>query len=283
MSKLVFSQYVSNCYCYCRILRPNTPYRVLAVENTVLSGGLFYSISNINQSCIGVFQSFLSVKNSHQPGLFKTSRLLLSRMLIYIHQQFVLDENTDAGHVPNLDTMDGVSTILSLVNIAELGNVLHPDTYQDGVDPEERRFLIHVRKQGRHLLRWMSNRYTVEPVLGHSTAIGTSYDIPGLAHSYLLHQADALKVSKMSMEGAGLQAAIPGLTHHALCIQIFGCLGPEIKKLPGCAKTFAWDWESHQVTRHPKPVLSYRPYLSGETPDDQDWIGAGKLLYKLKK
>ena len=84
VSKLMPSQNVSYNFCPCRIIRPNTlwPYWVLNIESTIISGGLFYSFSNINQSCIGVFQSFLAASNSHQLGVFKTSRLLLSWMLI---------------------------------------------------------------------------------------------------------------------------------------------------------------------------------------------------------
>lgn len=209
-------------------------------------------------------------------------------MLIYIHQQFVLegittsDAITDVGHLPNMDTMEGVLAVLSLINIAELANVLHPDTYQAGVEPEERRFLIHVRKQGRHLLRWMSNGYIVEPALGASTH--TSCEIPELARLYLLQQADALHVSKMFMEGAGLQSSIPGLTHSELCMQIFGCLGQQLQKLPGRAKTFTWDQGNYRVSRRHRPLLlNIRRHLSGETPDDESWIKAGRLLYKLKK
>ena len=286
MSKFTPSQNVFYSFHPCRILRPNTPYRVLSIDSTILSGGLFYSFSNITQSCIGVYQSFLAASNSHQPGVFKTSRLLLSRMLIYIHQQFVLecittsDAVTDTGHLPNLDTMEGVLAVLSLINVAELANVLHPDTYQAGIEPEERRFLIHVRKQGRHLLRWMSNSYAVEPALGPSTH--TSYEIPQLARLYLLQQADALHFSKMSMEGVGLQSSIPGLTHSALCTQIFGVIGQN-SKLPGLARTFTWDQGTYRVSRHHRPLPNIRQELSGETPDDESWIRDGKLLFKLKK
>ena len=152
MSYVMPSKNASCNFCPYRILRPNTSCLVLAIDSTILSGGLFYRISNIIQSCIGALQSFLIASNSYQPGVFKTSRLLLSRILIYIHQQFVQEgittgnTTTDAGHD------GGYSQCLFLINLAELGNVLHPDTYQAGVDPQEHRFIIHVRKQGRHLL-----------------------------------------------------------------------------------------------------------------------------------
>ena len=149
---------------------------------------------------------------------------------------------------------------------------------------KEHRFLIHMWKQGRHLLRWMSNRYTMKPALGTSTH--ASCEIPQLAHQYLLHQADALHFSKMSMEKAGLQSSIHGLTpwHSALCMQIFGCLGRQFRELLGCAKTFTWDQGTYQVSRCLQPLLpNICQDLSGKTPDDESWIKDGKLLYKLKK
>lgn len=285
MSICTSSQIVSYNFCPCRILRPNTPYRLLNIDSTILSGGLFYSFSNIAQSCIGVFQSFLAASKSHQPGVFKTSRLLLCRMLIYIHREFVLDQDPDQKleHLPNLDTMEGVLAVLSLVNIAELANVLHPDTYQAGVEPEERRFLIHVRNQGRDLLDWMNLSYALEPA---PPSTHTSCEISKLAQLYLLHQADALHVSKMSMERAGLQSSIPGLTHSALYMQISGCLGLQHKKkkLPGCAKTFAWDQGTYRVSKGHKskqrPSMGMGANLGGETHDDVEWIKAGRLLHK---
>ncbi|KAF8224409.1 hypothetical protein L208DRAFT_1311786, partial [Tricholoma matsutake] len=54
-------------------------------------------------------------------------------------------------HLPDLETMDGILAVLLLINMAELANVLHPEMYQEGVDPEEWMFLIHVCKQARHL------------------------------------------------------------------------------------------------------------------------------------
>ncbi|KAF8223972.1 hypothetical protein L208DRAFT_1012698, partial [Tricholoma matsutake] len=148
---------------------PNTPYRILTVKSSIYAGGLFYSISNITESCIGVLQSFIGPSLSHELGLFQSSRLLLAQMLIYVHQQFVLDaimemspsQNSSVSlvHLPDLETMDGILAVLSLINMAELVNVLHTDMYQEGVDPEECMFLIHVHKQARHLLQWLHNHY----------------------------------------------------------------------------------------------------------------------------
>jgi len=248
-----------------RILRPNTPYRVLTVQSSIYAGGLFYNISNITESCIGVMQSFIGASTLHRSGTFQSSRLLLARMLIYLHQQYVLDAITETGpsenshanrvHLPDLETMDGILAVLSLINIAELANVLHPDTYQDGVDPEERMFLIHVRKQGRHLLHWLENHYAIEPTPCAGTLLSTVSRAPHLANLYLVHQVRALQDAKMSMERAKLQSSIPGLTYQALYSQIRRCLGHQVNEIQGHTETFAWQKGTHQVSQRSRPLL----------------------------
>jgi hypothetical protein len=236
------------------------------VKSSIYAGGLFYSLSNITESCIGVLQSFVGTSISYEPGLFRSSRLLLARMLIYFHQQFVLEAITETSssqnsyvslvHLPDLETMDGILAVLSLINMAELANVLHPDTYQEGVDPEERMFLIHVRKQGRHLLHWLNSHYSIEPAPHSGTVLSTTRETPPLAHSYLVHQVRALQDAKMSMEEAGLQSVIPGLTYQALHVQVVGCLGAPVSGRQECAETFAWDKETYKVSRRRIPLLA---------------------------
>lgn len=245
-------------HCSCRILRPNTPYRLFSVESALCAGGLFYSTSNITQSCIGVLQSFLNTSTPREPGIFKTSRLLLARMLVYIHKQLVLEDDNldDTGHLPDLSTMDGVLAVLSLINLAELANVLHPDTYKAGVKPEERLFLIHVRKQARHLMQWLDSHYAIEPIPGPGILISSTRKTIPLGNLYLVHQADALQAARKSMEGVGLQPSIPGLTYQALYAQVVGCLGPQVEELLGSADTFYWEEGTHQVSRRRTPLQS---------------------------
>ena len=230
-------------------------------------------------------------------------------MLIYMHQQFVLDAIIETSpsqnsyvslvHLPDLETMDGILAVLSLINMAELANVLHPDTYLEGVDPEERMFLIHVRKQARHLLHWLNDHYSIEPAPHAGTVLSTAHETPHLAHSYLAHQVRALQDAKISMEAAGLQSAIPGLTYQALHVQVVGCLGAPVNGLQGRTETFAWDPETYRVSRRRIPRLTQfrmctfthsqnlvslnTPLiagLTGETPEDQKWINTGVSLYK---
>lgn len=212
---------------------------------------------NITESCFGVFQSFLSPSTPHKPASFKASRLLLSRILIYLHQQYVLEGTTSVlnSDLPDLETMDGVLAVLSVINIAELANVLHPDTYQAGVNPEERVFLMHVRKLGRHVLQWLSDNYLIEPAPYPGNLISTVRKIPPLWRMYLHHQADALQSAMRSMERAGVSPSIPGLTYKALSVQLIQCIGP-FDELLGYAETFAWEAGTHKVARRCTPLCS---------------------------
>jgi hypothetical protein len=226
---------------------------MLTIQSSICNGGLFYSLSNLTESCIGVFRSFLSTSTPHELSSFKASRLLLSRLLIYLHQQYVL-ENVFEGatavldtDLPDLETVDGVQGVFSLINIAELANVLHPDTYQAGVDPVERIFMMHVRKLGRHLLQWLNDHIVIEPASNTGLSISTVRNMPSLSQLYLLHQVDALLTATRSMETSGFEPSIPGLTYSALRVQVIGCIGP-CDDLPGDTETFAWDPETYNVT-----------------------------------
>jgi hypothetical protein len=67
-------------------------------------------------------------------------------------------------HYLDLATLGGVLATLSVINIAELANVLYPNTYTSGIEPAECMFLIHVHKKGRDLLEWLMKNYTIKRV-----------------------------------------------------------------------------------------------------------------------
>jgi cytochrome c553 len=178
-------------------------------------------------------------------------------MLIYLHKKYVLEGiasvlDTD---LPNLETMDGVLAVLSLINMAELGNVLHPDTYQAGVEPKERNFLIYVRKLGRHLLQWLGDHYLIEPAAYDGNSISTTPDKRPLSKLYLLHQVHALQTGMREMQKAGWSPSISGLTCNSLISQLIGCMGLS-NDLAGYADTFAWETGTHKVARRSTPLLS---------------------------
>lgn len=232
---------------------------MLAIQDAICTGGLFYSMLNITESCIGVFQSFLCIVEPEDATPFAASRLLLSRLLIFIHQQYVEEgiasaSDIDNTHLPDLETMDGILAALSLINMAELANVLHPDTYAAGVEPEERMFLMHVRKLGRHLLQWLNDHYLIEPASYPGDLISDDLEMPTLSELYFLHQAHALQSAVASMERDGFTPWIFGLTGKTLSTQLARCVG--LEDLPEEVATFAWEVGTHKVTRRPTPLLS---------------------------
>jgi len=70
-----------------RIIQPNTPYRFLTLEDSICQVGGFYHISTIIPSCVGVMQTFVYGRSQCDHGHFQASRMLLGRILIYLHQE----------------------------------------------------------------------------------------------------------------------------------------------------------------------------------------------------
>jgi hypothetical protein len=178
-------------------------------------------------------------------------------MLIYMHQQYVAEGSTSVSDkdLPDLETMDGVLAVLSLINIAELSNVLHPDTYRAGVEPQDRVFLIHVRKLGRHLLHWLNCHYLIEPAPYPGNLISTKRTTPPLSKMYLLHQVHALQSgTRNKMKGVSLNSDA-GHWCKAVMTQIIGCMGRS-EEIVGQADTFAWEIGTHKVAKRCPPLLS---------------------------
>jgi hypothetical protein len=97
-------------------------------------------------------------------------------------------------HHLDLATLEGVLATLSVINIAELVNILHPNTYTSGVEAAECMFLIHVHKKGRDLLEWLMKNYTIKRV---TDGAGRNEDGKlSLANLYLIQQVWALQEAK---------------------------------------------------------------------------------------
>lgn len=56
-------------------------------------------------------------------------------------------------HLPSLKDSNGMMHVISLINLAELANVIEPDMYRPGgVSSQDQKFFIHVRMRARMLL-----------------------------------------------------------------------------------------------------------------------------------
>jgi len=184
--------------------------------------------------------------------------------------------------------MDGLFSITSLINVAELANVLHPDTYAGGVPPKERMFLIHVRSLGRELKRVMGSKIRLQAEGGEASLSVTSW-----ANGYLHYQASALYNYKRIADSVGITPRPPGFTRCALESGLSKCLGPTIW-IEDDAPTFSWSQDHFQVVKvesegdepHSKlqniaiEANAKLKTLSGgeqggETLDDMEWIAEG--------
>jgi hypothetical protein len=144
-------------------------------------------------------------------------------------------------HLPDHSTISGLLSILSLINVAELGNVLHPDTYAGGVSPKERIFLIHVRSLGRKLRRALGCRLQLQ---GKGAQDHTS--VITWANDYLLHQACALYNYKRLSDSATINRRSPGFTLQALEAQLSKCLGKNIW-MEDNHPSFRWSQMDYEV------------------------------------
>jgi hypothetical protein len=153
------------------------------------------------------------------------------------------------GHLPDLNSVEGIIAVLSLTNVAEFGNVLHPDTYASGVKPDERMRLIHVRKLARNLVDWLICRYEFRDATGEQT--GEKH----LATQYLYHHAFGLLSAKSSSDSMKIKSSVPGLTLSSLRRELGGCLGKSWEQLPYTAvKSFTWEDSSLQVSKRAEPL-----------------------------
>ena len=176
-----------------RILGPNQPYRVLAIENTIYCGGGFYAMHLMELSCLGMLQSFIFGHLFYEDDHTAAYRLLLRRMITFMHEMYVnLDDresicvNTllctlvvysdlvylkgkdtqsdlDVLHLPGISGEDNLPNLISLCAIAELLDVLHFDSYRPmRMAPEDKMMADHTRRLARTTLQWLLCRYELQ-------------------------------------------------------------------------------------------------------------------------
>jgi hypothetical protein len=113
---------------------------------------------------------------------------------------------TKDPHLPDLLTHSGLYSVFSLINIAELSNVLHPDTYGAGVPPQERLFLIHVRMRARMLRAWITARYLITRMTNGKSK---RYHADALADGHLVYQTAAMRTRKVTYDTANVIHGVP--------------------------------------------------------------------------
>lgn len=111
------------------ILRPNTPYALITLEHTVVTGGLYLSTHTLYETLIGRIHSFVlpSFLTEGKEPSFST---FLRRIVHYMHNAYVLNDSSDRSHLLTFSTLDDARDLFSLVTIAIFLNVLDDRTYE---------------------------------------------------------------------------------------------------------------------------------------------------------
>ena len=116
-------------------------------------------------------------------------------------------------HIP--DPYWEASMLATMCGVAELANVIHLETYRDGVEPEERLQLIHTRSLGRKIALALRQHH------------GSHHEYN--AQPCLEHLVGAILTCKQLSDTNGIQPIVPGFTFAAIKAQAVGCLGYDLE------------------------------------------------------
>lgn len=208
-------------------MRPNCPHTVLTTEHAICHGGHFYPTGAIRSSCFAFIHTFLAgcslTNNSHVSESF----LLFSKIMQFYHQSLYTEPGSTEDnfniaanrHLPNVMTTDGIVDILSLYNLLELGNVLHPHTYTpDGIPSTDRHLLMQARALGRSLVSCLIQRVAWE---------GADLDLETFVWKYLAYQACAVWTFKGRWRGSNHAVESNGCTKSKILRAIEEVVGDE--------------------------------------------------------
>ncbi|KAH6918234.1 hypothetical protein BKA70DRAFT_1036121, partial [Coprinopsis sp. MPI-PUGE-AT-0042] len=170
------------------VMAPHTPHAVWTMEDAICHGGHFYSISTLSQTVVGMIHTFVRDEDLTNTSHTAASRLLLRRIVHFLHQAFVLknenaNSSNDAEHLPDLVDPAMFLGTLSLLSAIELQNILDPRSYilpntadtasvwfavsepslllcdVNKIPHQERTECIYTRGLALELVRWISTRY----------------------------------------------------------------------------------------------------------------------------
>ncbi|KAF8235987.1 hypothetical protein L208DRAFT_1253710 [Tricholoma matsutake] len=150
-------------------MRPSTLHAVFTPKSAICLGGHFYSIGTITRTVYSIIHTFVGSQTLTNTEHAADSRTLLCRLLIHIYEESVAsgfsatpEQPIPVGnHLPAFNTWEGVVEIVNLVNVIELEEVLHWQTYtRNGLSYKEQQAMKHCHKLGRELLHWLWCNYS---------------------------------------------------------------------------------------------------------------------------
>ncbi|KAK7020666.1 hypothetical protein VNI00_017656 [Paramarasmius palmivorus] len=179
------------------ILRPDTPYCVLALEPAVYRGCYFYCKSSMNQSYRSILRQFLDGEDNTLADNI-ASLDMLSSVAAFWHDMIVnhtaryIDSCTTGeglmAHVPNVFTLNGLLDLFSLLAIAEFGTLLWVARYLGGGRCSSFEESYHVlRRLGFDMLDVLNKNVSIRDlVTGSDLSIWTMWS------SFFVQQCVAL-------------------------------------------------------------------------------------------
>jgi hypothetical protein len=151
-------------------MKPGMPHAVVTFEASICHGGHFYAMSTIHATVYGIMHTLVGSNILTNAEHTTDSRMLLQQLVSDMHHHMVesrFQPSPDlptpmSGHVPKLNTTDGVMDLFSLLNVIELSNILHPLSYAvSSLRLKERLQMIYAHKLARIILRWFWCNYDV--------------------------------------------------------------------------------------------------------------------------
>ena len=193
-------------------MKPFTNHAVLTVNSAVCHGGHFLSASNIRQTCLGFLATFtmstLLTNTDHTSETLTLFHSLLecwsTEIMNCPNRMFSVpdlpgssqrisnvDDNWPA-HVPNIRTFEGIYDLFSLLNLVEISEVVHYQTYAPLSLPHEQRLiLIDARAKSRQLVEWILARRQLD---------SSDITLPQFYWKYLTYQVRAICAAKTFAE-----------------------------------------------------------------------------------
>jgi hypothetical protein len=206
-------------------MRPGSIHAVFTPRSAICFGNHFYTITTISDTVYTIIHTFVGSSALTNTEHNTDSRMLLRRILLYIHSETVgvdfiptVDRPIPtSGHIPALDSYDGVVTFFNLLNIIELGDILHPGSYTWArLGLKERVEMIHSRKLARQLRHWFWCYFDIS-VIPHTSSSEEFWRHREIFYfAGLAYQVKAILAYKEAATAADMRPEVEGCTDTAV-------------------------------------------------------------------
>ena len=103
--------------CFIWNLKSNTPYGIITLENTVITGGFYLSMHTLYESLMGMIHTFV-LPSLLTEGKNLPFTIFVHQLVHYMHNTLVMNDSSDKEHCPNISTLDGACDLFALAIIA---------------------------------------------------------------------------------------------------------------------------------------------------------------------